>query len=97
MFSNDATLASTPVFTAIVPGLSVLRDVFANLYYAFPPDQPQGPWVLIDAGLPGSAGKIKKQAEALFGADTPPAPPSNCWPAWSLKWPPQATAFRCTA
>jgi glyoxylase-like metal-dependent hydrolase (beta-lactamase superfamily II) len=73
MLSNDATRASTPAFTAVVPGLSVLRDVFVNLYYAFPQDQPQGPWVLIDAGLTGSADKIKQQAEALFGADTPPA------------------------
>jgi len=73
MLSNDATRADTPAFTAVVPGLSVLRDVFVNLYYAFPQDQPQGPWVLIDAGLPGSADKIKQQAEALFGANTPPA------------------------
>lgn len=73
MLSNDATRASTPAFTAVVPGLSVLRDVFVNLYYAFPQDQPQGPWVLIDAGLPGSADKIRQQAEKLFGADTPPA------------------------
>jgi glyoxylase-like metal-dependent hydrolase (beta-lactamase superfamily II) len=72
MLSNDATRANTPAFTAVVPGLSVLRDVFVNLYYAFPEDQPQGPWVLIDAGLPGSTDKIKKQAEKLFGADTPP-------------------------
>ena len=60
MFSNDANRASTPAFAAVVPSLSVLRDVFVNRYYAFPQDQPQGPWVLIDAGLPGSAGKIKK-------------------------------------
>ncbi|MBF9220205.1 MBL fold metallo-hydrolase [Hymenobacter sp. BT662] len=50
-----------------------MRDVFVNLYYAFPQDQPQGPWVLIDAGLPGSSDKIIKQAEELFGPDTPPA------------------------
>ncbi|MBO2010753.1 MBL fold metallo-hydrolase [Siccationidurans soli] len=50
-----------------------MRDVFVNLYYAFPQDQPEGPWVLIDAGLPGSADKIKKQAETLFGANIPPA------------------------
>ena len=73
MLSNDATRANTPAFTAVVPGLSVLRDVFVNLYYAFPEDQPQGPWVLIDAGLPGSADRIKQRAEALFGPDTPPA------------------------
>jgi len=73
MLSNDATRASTPAFTTVVPGLSVLRDVFVNLYYAFPEDQPQGPWVLIDAGLPGSADKIKQHAEELFGANMPPA------------------------
>ena len=73
MLSNDATRASTPAFSAVVPGLSVLRDVFVNLYYAFPLHQPRGPWVLIDAGLPGSAGKVKRQAEELFGPDTPPA------------------------
>ncbi|MBF9142309.1 MBL fold metallo-hydrolase [Hymenobacter properus] len=72
MLSNDASRADTPAFTAVVPGLSVLRDVFVNLFYAFPQDQPQGPWVLIDAGLPGSSHKIKKQAEELFGPDTPP-------------------------
>ena len=72
MLSNEATRASTPAFTAVVPGLSVLRDVFVNLYYAFPQDQPQGPWVLIDTGLPGSADKIKAHAEEQFGANTPP-------------------------
>ena len=73
MLSNDATRASMPAFTAVVPGLNVLRDVFVNLYYAFAEDQPQGPWVLIDAGLPGSCAKIKQHAEELFGANTPPA------------------------
>ena len=38
MLSNDATRADTPALTAVVPGLSVLRDVFVNLYYAFPQD-----------------------------------------------------------
>ena len=73
MLSNEANRASTPAFSAVVPGLNVLRDVFVNLYYAFPADQSQGPWVLIDAGLPGSAPKIKQHAEELFGAETPPA------------------------
>ncbi|MBD2769532.1 MBL fold metallo-hydrolase [Hymenobacter sp. BT664] len=73
MLSNEATRASTPAFNPVVPGLTMLRDVFANLYYAFSPDQPQGPWVLIDAGLPGSADKIRRHAEELFGADNAPA------------------------
>jgi glyoxylase-like metal-dependent hydrolase (beta-lactamase superfamily II) len=50
----------------------MLRDVFVNLYYAFSEDDPQGRWVLIDAGLPGSADKIKKHAEELFGVNNAP-------------------------
>jgi glyoxylase-like metal-dependent hydrolase (beta-lactamase superfamily II) len=29
-------------------------------------------WVLVDAGMPGSAGRIRKAAESLFGEDRPP-------------------------
>jgi glyoxylase-like metal-dependent hydrolase (beta-lactamase superfamily II) len=72
MLSNSATRASTPAFTPVVPGLHLLRDVFVNLYYAAATDQPQGPWVLIDAGLAGSATKIRAHAQELFG-DVPPA------------------------
>jgi len=73
MLSNHASRASTPAFDVVVPGLHVLRDVFVNLYYAAAdPGQPQGAWVLIDAGLPGSAAKIKRHAEAAFGANNPP-------------------------
>ncbi|MGI4884622.1 MAG: MBL fold metallo-hydrolase [Janthinobacterium lividum] len=72
MLSNHATRASTPDFAPVVPGLWVLRDVFVNLYYAAAaPAQPPGPWVLIDAGLPGSADKIQRHAQEVFGA-TPP-------------------------
>ena len=72
MLSNHASRASTPDSMPVVPGLWVLRDVFVNLYYAaVAPAQPQGPWVLVDAGLPGSAGKIQRRANEVFGA-TPP-------------------------
>jgi len=74
MLSNHASRASTPAFDVVVPGLHVLRDVFVNLYYvAADPGQAPGAWVLIDAGLPGSAAKIKRHAEEAFGADNPPA------------------------
>ncbi|GAA4494768.1 hypothetical protein GCM10023172_05460 [Hymenobacter ginsengisoli] len=73
MLSNNASRASTPAFYEVVPGLHALRDVFVNLYYvAVAPGQPRTPWVLIDAGLPGSADKIKQHAEAVFGVDNPP-------------------------
>jgi len=72
MLSNTASRADTPAFTSVVPGLSVLRDVFVNLYYAFDAAQPEAPWVLIDAGLPGSANKIGAHAAELFGHEQPP-------------------------
>ncbi len=73
MLSNDASRATTPAFMPVVPGLHALRDVFVNLYYAAAvPEQPRGPWVLIDAGLPGSADKIKAHAEEVFGPANPP-------------------------
>ena len=41
------------------------------LYYAAAvPDQPRGPWVLTDT-VPGSADKIQRHADEVFGT-TPP-------------------------
>lgn len=58
----------------VVAGLHVLRDVFVNLYYAAAdPGQPAGAWVLIDAGLPGSAGTIRQHAAKVFEANPPVA------------------------
>jgi glyoxylase-like metal-dependent hydrolase (beta-lactamase superfamily II) len=74
MLSNHASRASTPAFLPVVPGLYGLRDVFVNLYYAAAvPEQPRGPWVLIDTGLPGSAHKIQAHAAEVFGPENPPA------------------------
>ena len=73
MISNHASRASTPAFMAVAPGLHALRDVFVNLYYAAAdPAQPGGDWVLVDAGLAGSAEKIRRHAAKVFGP-TPPA------------------------
>ncbi|MGI4835407.1 MAG: MBL fold metallo-hydrolase [Janthinobacterium lividum] len=74
MLSNHASRASTPAFMPVVPGVYVLRNVFVNLYYvAAEPAQPRGPWVLVDAGLAGSAATIRRHAEATFGPANPPA------------------------
>jgi glyoxylase-like metal-dependent hydrolase (beta-lactamase superfamily II) len=74
MLSNHATRASTPAFMPVVPGLHVLRTVFVNLYYAAAdPSQPQGAWVLIDAGIPGAATAIQQHAAEVFGPSNPPA------------------------
>ncbi len=42
-----------------------------NVYFIGEPGQGN-PWVLVDAGLPGYTGQIKKKAERLFGAGTQP-------------------------
>jgi len=73
MLSNYASRASTPAFMPVVAGLYVLRNVFVNLYYvAANPSLERGPWVLIDAGLPGTASTIRKHAEEVFGPNNPP-------------------------
>ena len=80
MLSNSETRASTADLMAVAPGLHGLRDVFVNVYFAAATTPGLGetspsqgaPWVLIDAGLPGSAGKIKRHAEEIFGTNNPP-------------------------
>ncbi|GGE93468.1 MBL fold metallo-hydrolase [Hymenobacter cavernae] len=70
---NHATRGSTPALYHVVPGVWGLRNVFVNLFYVRDPEAPAGPWVLVDAGLPGSAPKVLDKAAFLFGEDNPPA------------------------
>lgn len=49
--------------------LAYRRLAMVNVMYF---GQPNGDWVLIDAGLPGTAGMIARSAEARFGAGRPP-------------------------
>jgi len=52
------------VFEPVVPGLERLGIVFVNVYAL---GEPGGPWVLVDAGLRGSAGYIRRAVEGRFG------------------------------
>lgn len=52
----------------IAPGLIGLRIAFVNVFAV---SHPNGTWVLIDAGIPGSATRIRSWAERHFS--TPPA------------------------
>ncbi len=53
----------------VAPGIWGMRIVFVNIYMVATGDKE---WVLIDAGLQGSGGRIKRMAADLFGEDNPP-------------------------
>ena len=55
---------------AVAPGVWGMKDVFVNVYMVSNPEDNS--WVLIDAGLKWSAGKIKSMAESLFGPGSRP-------------------------
>jgi glyoxylase-like metal-dependent hydrolase (beta-lactamase superfamily II) len=48
-----------------------IRTGFTNVFFIGRPGFGN-PWVLVDAGLPGYAGRIRKKAEQLFGIGTRP-------------------------
>ena len=66
------TRFTTPELFVVGPRVWGLRDVFVNLYFVRADDQSLA-WVLVDAGLPGSADKVREAARQLFGPDVPPA------------------------
>lgn len=53
----------------VAPGVMGMEIVFVNVYFVENPDKS---WVLVDAGLYGSADRIRKAAEEKFGKDNPP-------------------------
>lgn len=54
----------------VAPRVWGLKTVIVNLYFVANPD---GSWVLVDAGIPGSANKIKEAAAQIFGPDSRPS------------------------
>lgn len=68
-----------PASGDVAPDVACLQDKIVNLYFVGAPqaDGPRdgegGDWVLVDAGLYGSAGRIVRFAEARFGAGARPA------------------------
>ena len=67
--STDKNLSSP---YDVAPDVAGLKTLFVNLFLIGTPGEGN-PWVLVDAGLPGYAGKIKKKAEALFGPGAKPS------------------------
>src|SRR3954467_14621253 len=58
---------------SVAPDLAMLRVGFVNVILYGRPGAPSGSWVLIDAGLPGSAGRIMHAAEEWIGPWARPA------------------------
>lgn len=54
----------------VAPGVWGLKTIFVNLYFVA---NPNGSWVLVDAGVYGSADKIKEAAAELFGHGNRPS------------------------
>ncbi|MGA0557487.1 MBL fold metallo-hydrolase [Larkinella sp. VNQ87] len=55
----------------VVADVAGIKTFFVNVFFIGKPGVGN-PWVLVDAGLPGYAGRIRKKAEELFGAGTWP-------------------------
>jgi glyoxylase-like metal-dependent hydrolase (beta-lactamase superfamily II) len=54
---------------AVAPRVWGVKTIFVNLFFIAEPD---GSWVLVDAGVPGSTDKIRRAAEEIFGEDARP-------------------------
>jgi glyoxylase-like metal-dependent hydrolase (beta-lactamase superfamily II) len=57
----------------VTPDLAYLRTAIVNLFLYGRPGAPSGSWVLIDAGMPGSAARIIRGAEEWIGPGSAPA------------------------
>ena len=64
---------SAQIERTVAQDLVYLRTLFVNLFFYGRPGAPSGSWVLIDAGLPGSATWIFAAAEERFGPWAHPA------------------------
>src|SRR5690349_3467370 len=67
---RDTTSAS-PRYVA--PEVSYLLDYIVNVCFVGPAGAGDREWVLVDAGLPASADRIKRAATCLFGPESRPA------------------------
>ena len=66
---------STPLRLSkqIDPSIAYMLDRIVNVYFVGEPGAGERRWVLVDAGLAGSAHRITRAAEELFGSSRPAA------------------------
>lgn len=58
---------------SLIPDLAYVRNVMVNVYFYGRPNAGDRQWVLVDAGLPGSAAAIAAAAAERFGPEARPA------------------------
>jgi glyoxylase-like metal-dependent hydrolase (beta-lactamase superfamily II) len=66
-------VSTTAIERGMASDIAYLRTVFVNLFFFGRRGGPSDSWVLIDAGIPGSAPWILAAAEERFGPRTPPS------------------------
>lgn len=71
--SGSELASKTEEPTHVAPGLAYLRDRIVNVAFISSLDGREGPWVLVDTGLPGGVSRIAQAAELLYGPDATPA------------------------
>lgn len=71
--TKNLTVSTNHNLYTVADGVAGQKIVFVNVYYVTGSDGPGGNWVLVDAGLYGSAAKIKKTAEERFGKGARPS------------------------
>jgi glyoxylase-like metal-dependent hydrolase (beta-lactamase superfamily II) len=64
---------SSSLIHDVAPGVGYLRTLMVNVFFLHDPQQPDGSWVLVDAGLGGYAATIRAAAERRFGGRAPTA------------------------
>lgn len=70
--TKQLTADSSTAF-AIADGVYALKILFVNAYFVHATENQNGSWVLVDAGLPKTHGRILRAAAEIFGKDRKPA------------------------
>jgi glyoxylase-like metal-dependent hydrolase (beta-lactamase superfamily II) len=70
--TRDPAPDSARQVTTAAPGVYMVRTLISNVVLIASAADGDERWVLVDAGMPGYAGRIVRAAEALFGTGTRP-------------------------
>ena len=69
-FPRRPTDWPTDSLVGVAPGVDMVQVLLVNAFFLS--ESGSEDWVLVDAGLPGSAGHIRRAAEERFGAGARP-------------------------